>query len=100
MTNHGPQRSALEVALAADPALADPVHAGTIALARALADELDTQTAAGAPQTRTQATYAGQLNALGRIVRDARDLRRRDERPADKPASRLSLIKSQVKEAS
>jgi hypothetical protein len=94
--NHGPQRLALEVTLAGDAVFSDPVHAGTIALARSLADELDAQTAAGAPQTRTQATYAGQLNALGRIVRDARDLRRREESPASKSASRLTLIKAQA----
>ena len=86
----GTQRSALEITLAADSALADPVHAGLLALARSLADELDAQ--GDDPQTRTQATYAGQLGAIRRVVKDDRELRRRSA-SADKPAGRLALIK-------
>jgi len=98
----GPHRRALEVTLTADPELTDPIYSGVIALARSLADELDSQ--GDKPQTRTQATYAGLLGALGRIVRDAREIRRKERVAPELKASRLALIKTQsqtaMKEAS
>lgn len=87
-------RRALDIALAADDSLTDPVHAALVTLARSLADELDAQ--GDHPQTRTQATYAGQLGALRRIVADARDLRRRESSTTLRPASRLAAIKHQA----
>lgn len=95
--SYGTHRTALELALAADPALTDPVHSALVALTRSLADELDAQ--ADKPQTRTQATYAGQLGAMRRVVADARELRRRESRAESRPASRLSLIKDQATKA-
>jgi hypothetical protein len=86
----------LERTLASDPSLAGPEHAATIKLARDLATELDSQIANdGTGQTRTIATYAGLLGNLRRIIRDERELRRRGTH-ADKPASRLALIKEQA----
>jgi len=94
---YGTHRSALEVTLLADASLSDPVHSALVALARSLADELDAQ--GETPQTRTQATYAGQLGAIRRVVSDARSLRRKESRAEGKPASRLELIKRQAERA-
>lgn len=91
---HGAHRAALEVTLSADDSLIDPVYSALVTLTRSLADELDAQ--GDQPQTRTQATYAGQLGAIRRVVSDARDRRRRDNR-ADRPASRLEAIKQQAR---
>jgi hypothetical protein len=93
------QRAALELTIASDPALSEPVHAATINLARSLADEIDDQIkATGTAQTRTTATYSGQLAAIRRIVRDARADRTRTNTPV-KTASRLALIKAQAQAA-
>lgn len=85
----------LERTVASDPVLSDPLHAATVKLARDLAAELDRQIAGPGAQTRTQATYSGQLAALRRIVRDERERRRR-ENQKPKEAGRLAFIQGQA----
>lgn len=87
---------ALEVTIASDDVLADPQYTATLKLARDLASELDAQIAAtGAGQTRTSATYSGQLAVLRRVIRDARATRDKNG-TATRTASRLALIKDQA----
>lgn len=95
MPKLGTHRSALERTIASDNVLADPVHAGLLALARALADQLDAQ--GGKPESRTVATYSGQLHGIGRVVRDARVARVKAATSPAKGASRLALIKDQAR---
>jgi hypothetical protein len=82
----------LERTIASDPVLAEPLHAATLKLARDLAAELDAQLATGSAQTRTQATYSGQLAAIRRIVRDDRERRRKERGRPPAEGSRLAHI--------
>lgn len=86
-------RDALEATIASDPELADPAYSATLQLARDLADELDAQLReTKTAHSRLQATYAGQLAAIRRIIRDARDRRRREQGRTPKEAGRLAHI--------
>jgi hypothetical protein len=94
---HGTHRSALERTIDSDPVFADEVHSGLLALARALADQLDGQ--GDKPESRVIATYSGQLHSLGRVARDARVERQKAATAPARSASRLALIKSQAESA-
>jgi hypothetical protein len=93
----GVHRRALEVTIKSDACLADPAHAGLLALARSLADTLDSQ--GDNPESRVTATYSGQLHSIWRVIREARIERQKSAIRISGPASRLGLIQAQAAQA-
>ncbi|MCS3844808.1 hypothetical protein [Microbacterium sp. AK031] len=71
--------------------------AGIIGLARAVADQADSQLAkTGALESRIIASYSGMLAQINRTIRDDRARRRREGTKPERSASRLAHIKSQA----
>lgn len=92
-------RDDLETTIASDPVMAEERMAGIIGLARAVADQADTQLANGGLESRTIATFAGMLAQINRTIRDDRARRNRESVRPDRPASRLGQIKALTAQA-
>ena len=89
-------REDLETTIASDPVMSEERMAGIIGLARAVADQADTQLANGGLESRTIATFAGMLAQINRTIRDDRARRNREGVRPERSASRLTLIKKQA----
>lgn len=88
-------RDDLETVIASDPVMAEDRMAGIISLARAVADQADSQLAkSGALESRIIASYSGMLAQINRTIRDDRERRRRTEPAKVGNASRIAQMRN------
>ena len=95
-TLRGPHRKALGKTIATDDIVTDDIHAGLLQLARSRMTWTDRRRLAP-PRIRTLATYAGSLNAIRLVIKDARETRHRNLRHETRSGSRLAAIQQSAK---
>lgn len=91
-------REDLERVIASDPVMTEERMAGIVSLARAIADQADSQLAkSGTLESRIIASYAGMLAQINRTIRDDRALRRKDKPKELGGASRLAVMRDHAR---